>query len=357
MNPSLQFTRPRSSSNSSIASSTDLWDNNDASSTCGGLSPNLELLDHDTLDPSPPGSRLNRRNSTNKFVRTLYKMLNDPNNQHVIRWSSSGKSFIFYNNREFSELLSKNFKHGNFNSFLRQLNMYKFSKVNKSARSGQRPDEEIWEYMNEEFLRDQPDLIMGIRRKPGEAKIQRDESQQITKFCGDLLQQLQETRHDVNEIARRQNIIVDQIKTMTTCLANLVQLITQQSAPAELQPDTFLANIGRPHIVVTSAAEDLKTEEMDVLAAVPQEMLGESSAGFNGVGGAGREQPGGMFSSLPATATTTAAAAAPLGIHAEARIDGNHDMFPYSQLLAHPMFNSTSQDHKMPHGTDQPNFF
>ncbi|CEG67196.1 hypothetical protein CU097_008562 [Rhizopus azygosporus] len=110
---------------------------------------------------------LTNKNSNNTFVHKLYNMVIDNQYQHLIAWSYTGSSFIVCNILEFSrDVLPKHFKHNNFSSFVRQLNMYGFHKVNKSPR-GHRTlaENQIWEFSHPKFIKDRPDLLDEIKRK------------------------------------------------------------------------------------------------------------------------------------------------------------------------------------------------
>lgn len=57
-------------------------------------------------------------------------MVNDSTTDNLIRWTPSGTSFIVPSSEKLGrELLPRFFKHSNFGSFVRQLNMYGFHKV------------------------------------------------------------------------------------------------------------------------------------------------------------------------------------------------------------------------------------
>ncbi|CAH6723767.1 hypothetical protein CLIB1444_20S00298 [[Candida] jaroonii] len=76
------------------------------------------------------------------FIHKLYDMLLDSNLNHLIWWSKSGDSFFIIPNEEFSKVLSFFFKHTNIASFIRQLNMYGFHKVN-DLKDDKKDDKEI----------------------------------------------------------------------------------------------------------------------------------------------------------------------------------------------------------------------
>lgn len=63
------------------------------------------------------------------FLLKTYEILADEAMNEIIAWNEDGTSFLIKNVTDFSEtILPKYFKHSNFASFVRQLNMYDFHK-------------------------------------------------------------------------------------------------------------------------------------------------------------------------------------------------------------------------------------
>lgn len=123
---------------------------------------------------SPGGDSNGSRRAIPGFVSKLYRMVNEANNQELIQWSSEGTSFIVHRPEEFSRaILPRYFKHNNFSSFVRQLNMYGFHKVpqvGQGAMAAAMGDNETaWEFTNAHFVRGRPDLLLHVRRKVGPA--------------------------------------------------------------------------------------------------------------------------------------------------------------------------------------------
>ncbi|KAH9810963.1 hypothetical protein DFH28DRAFT_983331 [Melampsora americana] len=112
----------------------------------------------------------NAQRNNPAFLTKLFTMVNDSETNHLIRWSEpSGDSFFVVSSERFGrELLPKYFKHSNFGSFVRQLNMYGFHKVphlNQGVLQGEIPETEMLEFTNPHFQRGQPDMLCLIQRK------------------------------------------------------------------------------------------------------------------------------------------------------------------------------------------------
>ncbi|KAJ2610875.1 Heat shock transcription factor, partial [Coemansia sp. RSA 1804] len=118
-------------------------------------------------------SNIHRNITITPFLNKLYSMVDDSASDDLIRWSEDGNSFLVINHEEFAkDVLPRFFKHNNFSSFVRQLNMYGFHKVPHLQQGGlaaDDPDAESWEFSNDHFQRGQPDLMHFIRRKKGNA--------------------------------------------------------------------------------------------------------------------------------------------------------------------------------------------
>ncbi|KAI9305454.1 HSF-type DNA-binding-domain-containing protein, partial [Cunninghamella echinulata] len=93
-------------------------------------------------------------------------MLEDVSIQSLIHWSENGDLFCVSNPTTFSELvLPQYFKHNNWQSFVRQLNMYGFHKVNDMIHSNLTTESQKWEFKHQHFRRGAVDELQNIKRK------------------------------------------------------------------------------------------------------------------------------------------------------------------------------------------------
>lgn len=102
------------------------------------------------------------------FVQKLYELVNAPSTDELIRWSDTGDSFFVFEHERFAnDVLPRFFKHRNFSSFVRQLNMYGFHKIPHLQQGVLKSDSEteFWNFEHPNFHQGQPDLLCLVTRK------------------------------------------------------------------------------------------------------------------------------------------------------------------------------------------------
>ncbi|KAK3199768.1 hypothetical protein Dsin_009191 [Dipteronia sinensis] len=119
-------------------------------------------------------SNENGSGSVAPFLTKCYEMVDDESTDPIISWTQNNDSFVIWDMTQFSvQLLPNYFKHSNFSSFMRQLNIYGFRKI----------DTDRWEFANDGFIRGQKHLLNSIcRRKNTQGTDQRKSLQQLENF-------------------------------------------------------------------------------------------------------------------------------------------------------------------------------
>jgi heat shock transcription factor len=95
--------------------------------------------------------------------------LDNNKNENLIRWSDDGNSFTVLDEDEFAKtLIPELFKHNNYASFVRQLNMYGFHKKvglsDNSMKASETKAKAPSEYYNKYFKRGRPELLWLIQK-------------------------------------------------------------------------------------------------------------------------------------------------------------------------------------------------
>ncbi|KAJ2462815.1 Flocculation suppression protein, partial [Coemansia sp. RSA 2322] len=98
------------------------------------------------------------------FVSKLYAMVADASTDKLISWTTDGDCFKVTDPMEFArDVLPSYFKHGNWQSFVRQLNMYGFHKVNDLAYGGIFGDTQLWMFKHPFFQRGELGKLQRIK--------------------------------------------------------------------------------------------------------------------------------------------------------------------------------------------------
>ena len=183
------------------------------------------------------------------YADTSYSFL-DSGNTDLIRWSDDGRSFIVLDEDEFARtLIPELFKHNNYASFVRQLNMYGFHKTvnitdgslrqSEKARKGVKPPSM---YSHPYFRKNRPDLLWLIQKPTGKSTAKRkrdgtvkdqydsDDERQFSPVPENRPQELSapNTSQDLTQLPRNElHAVRQELQKLQTQQKFISQMITQ----------------------------------------------------------------------------------------------------------------------------------
>ncbi|CAD8110189.1 unnamed protein product [Paramecium primaurelia] len=123
------------------------------------------------MDRAKEEHNIKQKASTPSFLIKTYDILENPDYNEIISWNEEGTAFVVKNVNELAEkVLPNHFKHNNYASFVRQLNMYDFHKMKNEGGDN--------EFRHKYFQRGNKHLLCEIKRKQGDQVEQFDERNQ-----------------------------------------------------------------------------------------------------------------------------------------------------------------------------------
>jgi heat shock transcription factor len=192
---------------------------------------------------------IQEKNTLPAFLNKLYGMVNAPETDPWVHWAEDGESFIIPNNTALEEqVLGHHFKHNNFASFVRQLNMYGFHKVPHLNHGVLHNNgvPEVWEFNNPNFLRDDPASMKFIVRKKGEAEKARSAAKQHPSSSAPNPQpsltdpnDIAILRAELQSVATRQNIIRDELMRLAASNSELWKFAVETRDRHQEQQNTL----------------------------------------------------------------------------------------------------------------------
>lgn len=154
-------------------------------------------------------------------------------NQHdpaVASWDAEGTAFIIKDVTSLSQFyLPKKFDHSNFQSFVRQLNLYGFRNVSKetegfSGDSGAGPGHVV--FKNDNFKRGRRDLLVNIRRSKKGDRSQRKtrQEEELHSICEALNQRFDRVDVEVKSLHAKMDLLSSRLdKVLNLLLADRSQ--------------------------------------------------------------------------------------------------------------------------------------
>ncbi|KIY46854.1 hypothetical protein FISHEDRAFT_12273, partial [Fistulina hepatica ATCC 64428] len=179
-------------------------------------------------------------------------MVNDPKTNELIRWSDTGDSFLVPEHERFArEVLPMWFKHQNFSSFVRQLNMYGFHKVQhlqQGALKSESVGPDFWNFTHEYFIRGHPELLHLIQRKKqapnqeDKADAEANNADGTSPTNGVVNGQVWDINavvHGLNAIRAHQNAIITELNSLRQSNEHLWREAMEARSRAKKQQDTI----------------------------------------------------------------------------------------------------------------------
>lgn len=150
-----------------------------------------------------------------RFVMKLWSMVNDPETNSVIGWTTDGTEFYITNHTVFyQELLPAFYKHNNMSSFIRQLNLYGFKKVKLLHSDSLRYEQDTVLFHHVSFVRDHPELLSGIHRKIRHVRYDLVSEQQLQQEQQQMRPRSVLTESATSSVAVRQ--LINDVKNVCT---------------------------------------------------------------------------------------------------------------------------------------------
>lgn len=148
-------------------------------------------------------SRMQGDPSVPAFLTKTFDIVSDPSTDATIGWNERGDSFKVHDSVQLCEdILPSHFKHNNMASFVRQLNIYGFQKVNAAGTKNS------FEFKHTHFRRGQRLNLCNISRKTGSKKAY------PSGYDGEETHKLQLALTQLNQMKMQQSTYEDKMVNM-----------------------------------------------------------------------------------------------------------------------------------------------
>jgi hypothetical protein len=153
------------------------------------------------------------------FLCKVWQLVNDDRNNDLVSWSNSGCSFIIHDPGSFAkEVLPNYFKHQRVDSFIRQLNMYGFRKVQNLDNGALKSTSDAVEYSNDNFIRGRSDLLENIKRNKRQLAIPEErpsiQTEQLSVLLKELSNQQTFTNNEFETLRSENEGLISRIESL-----------------------------------------------------------------------------------------------------------------------------------------------
>ena len=181
------------------------------------------------------GKKRKKEKNSCFFPEKLFKILQNKNNKSLIHWDQEGKVIEIENKFEFSKISNKYFKGQNYDSFIRQLNLYGFEKLINIQKS----DKERFALENFTKNSNIEDIKAIKRKKINKININNNNIliKENNEKIDEILTQIEKEKDDYIIIEKYKSIIIDkEININEKFILNIMKYINNKKS--ELKAST-----------------------------------------------------------------------------------------------------------------------
>ncbi|CAD8070882.1 unnamed protein product [Paramecium sonneborni] len=156
-----------------------------------------------------------------KYISFDFNNFQNPENDDIIGFTDKGNAFVVKDQTKLSnEILPTHFKHHNFSSFIRQLNMYGFKKIRNVNNQN--------EFSHYYFRRNMENLLMNIPRRNGGVKAKKEKSikmknQKVKQIQDDIFDKFNSLKQEIQNINLESNFFSKQIEQFQNTQSTLLE--------------------------------------------------------------------------------------------------------------------------------------
>ncbi|KAI0223773.1 Heat shock transcription factor [Massospora cicadina] len=189
-----------------------------------------------SASPPPDNYEYFTENGIAPFIKKLFNILNDPANEKIVKrlqplltYSPVANQYEFCLN-----VLPKYYKHKNMASFVRQLNLYGFTKI-QNLRQGvlnADVDSEKYKFRHPKFQKGRPELLSLVRRK------QADNAKEVARF-ENAPPELSGVYSELDSVKKAQRNLAERLKEVQLTNEKLLKTNQQVMAKYHEQQETI----------------------------------------------------------------------------------------------------------------------
>ncbi|CAD8090545.1 unnamed protein product [Paramecium sonneborni] len=155
------------------------------------------------------------------YIQLIINNFQNPENQDIIDFTDKGNAFVVKDQTKLSnDILPTHFKHHNFSSFIRQLNMYGFKKIRNVNNQN--------EFSHYYFRRNMEHLLINIARRNGGVKAKKEKSIQVKnskvkQIPKDFFDKFDQLKQEIQNINLESNFFSKQIEQFQNTQSTLLE--------------------------------------------------------------------------------------------------------------------------------------